>query len=432
MPPVSSLPHFTVPSLIPDTQKQLQLLGQALNSSQNHFHAHEKLIQSESPLDIHHLDEHKNGFLIHQHNSPTFSLGTPFLLGHNKLVNHLYTTVSNTPSLLVNRGEKKVKVEQQQPLEEDCEKEERDEEHSSFENKKEEFIREAQEWSKQVSSKIKTSVENTITTSVTTDTQVPMSLQNRCNGIPLVPLNATGHFPIYSSSPHVMTTSSNQSHNPSTFLLASPQSTSIFNMVSPPTTIPGTILPPSFSFIPKLSTVNSPTTISGMIPKMATPTLASDQKFVYMMQDGKLVTTPFCQEAIRPVESTKRFVDSPKRARSPNSDPEHFRPPKQRRRSSSLPDTNQLKTSPSPSPASPISPSLVAVTTPISGLPVMSVMSGTQATPPIFFSNMQLPQTDLKLEQSDDDIGHTQCPSAEVDVTLHPGNITLLLWQLYP
>lgn len=384
------------------------------------------------------LHETKNGLLIHSQSTPGFpSLqGTPFLLGPtgtNGLVNgspYIATIPSVSPFLVNLDGNKLLEQQQQQHMkrEEEGEKIEEKEREEGEEgkttttrNKREEFIREAQEWSKQVGSKIKSNFDSN---SSSVDNGTP----------PLIPLNATRQFQVC-SAPIATPTSPNQSPlYQQAYILASPHHSSngIFSVVSPTTTTTtGTILPPppsSLSFLPKTMDTPASVSLNGIIarpvatPSLTTPTLAtSGQKFMYVLQDGKLVTAPF--DSTPPREGMSKR--SPKRCGSPNSDPECSRPLKQRRRSSSLPDVNQLKCSPSPSP--PPSPS-PQDHTPLSHQSIVSFVGGSQATPPIFFSNMHLPQTTttatVSLEHSDNEMGgagDNLPPSPRVDINLHPG-----------
>ena len=491
MPSVTTLPHFTIPSGILqaklDAQKQLQLVNQAALASKlvnqgavgtnqmplNQMH-HEKVvrrIQSENALEnrLEKPEPRKNGILVHQQSAPTFG-NTGYLMSPNKIVNPAYPVPS--PSVLMNMDRKlrEHKIEfVEQPLSEDGSKSTEVEQggsknHVSFEDKKLKFIKEAQEWSRQVGSRIgRKSVSEEDEVEITDSKFLVTSTPSYPGSTPLIPINAAGSIvslPIQSpnatpSSPHSTNLSPKLSvpKQPPAFLLGSPQSCSnIFTLLPPTSAIPsmaGPILGPSLSQLPLLSsmpgkpaTSNAPSFIPGVLPGSFPLTTPSDQKFIYLMQDGQIVAAPYPQEnntLVKLYDKTEadssRNTRSPKRTDSPNSDQE-YRPSKKRRRSSSLPDVNLLKSPSTDSPASPNSPSPVlpisssASTGPLPESSYVSLMSNNLTTPSVFFPSIQLPQTTLiKMEHQngepenghDGHVGNNYPPSPAEDNKLHPG-----------
>ena len=492
IPSVTTLPHFTLPSGILqaklDAQKQLQLVNQAALASKlvnqsamgtnqmplNQMH-HEKVvrrIQSENTLEnrLEKPEPRKNGVLVHQQSAPTFG-NTGYLMSPSKIVNPAYPVPS--PSVLMNMDRKlrEHKIEfVEQPLTEEGSKTTEVEHggsknHVSFEDKKLKYIREAQEWSRQVGSRIgKKSVSEEDEVEITEPNYLPASTPSFSASTPFIPINAAGNIvslPIQSanatpSSPHSANLSPKLSipKQPPAFLLGSPQScSSIFTLLPPTSSIPsmaGPILGPSLSQLPLLSsmpgkpaTSNAPSFIPGVLPGSFPLTTPSDQKFIYVMQDGQIVAAPFPQEnntLVKLYDKTEtdvsRTTRSPKRTDSPNSDQEYHRPSKKRRRSSSLPDVNLLKSPSTDSPASPSSPSPVlpisssASTGPAPDSSYVSLMSNNLTAPSVFFPSIQLPQTTLiKMEHQngepenghDGHVGNNYPPSPAEDNKLHPG-----------
>ena len=454
---VPTLPHFPSPTTLVHAAatleaQKLQLLASqsvaatAINNTKiGHAH-HDKIRRNQSDIALL-VDQHqrnqaltqpsggeaqqqqnKNGLLVHQRSAPTFPLCNPFLFAAGtggggppgKLVTSAPFNSTPFSSAHVSAGTGGERHETP-PLPVLSGK--TGGERSSFEHKKEEFIREAQEWSKQVSNKIKKDDEEDSKNASILEIGSPHRPSiSAPGGLPLIPLNVSSH--LIPQSPPTATPTSSPSHK-SFYYLSSPQTGgNIFGL----NTVSRGILAPPISFLTSLSKIPSPTSNTNGL--LATPTLSTDPKVVHVMQDGKVfATTPYSEDEEGP--EGRRVNRSPKRIGSPNSDPEFIRSPKKRRRSSSLPDVNQLKSSSSPS--SPSSPSPVTTATPVSGLPDHAFVSllgpggVTQGMPPIFFSNMHLPQTavgtSVKLETTPESEGDVKLPppSPDIDVALHPG-----------
>ena len=433
VPQVSPLPpHFPSPPLVHSAAsleaQKLQLLA-SQTAAANSKMGHSKFIRrNQSDMTLlsdqrnqqlmQQTEEHtqpKNGLLVHQRSAPTFPLCNPFLFastgGAGKLVSSapFSSAPFSTAPVAVSGAERRTP-----PIATPWKIGER----NSFETKKEEFIREAQEWSKQVSTKIKGSDSSGSSTTSRTDVESPPQPPTISSGLPLIPLNASSHLLPHSPP---TTTPSSPSHKPFYFLPSPQTNGSIFGLSRG-------ILAPQLSFLTSLSKISSPTSVHNGL--LTTPTLSSDSKVVHVMQDGKVFAATSYHLDGEESESG-RSNRSPKRVSSPSSDPEFTRSPKKRRRSSSLPDVNQLKSS---LPSSPVSPSPVSTVTPVSGLPehtFVSLMGGSgavagQAIPPIFFSN--IPQATMgngiKLESSSVEIdseAKQTPPSPDIDVALHPG-----------
>ena len=455
-PSLATLPHFTIPpTLIPaatDTHKaQHHLLNQATIATKQFQEKVMHRMKSENELEMSREDKitkaiNKNGYLIHQSSAPNFPLGT----SHALLFGSSSFAVPNPPVVMG--------TEDQLQQYKSHSNSEGGNKRSTFEDKKTKFIKEAQEWSKQVETKI----GNKETETEVAEAMVAMTpsagrnLYTVSMASPIAtPTSPKGAFPRQQQQMFYSQALNRQPH--------------IFNISSHPSIIPSTIMAPPISLLTSLSKASptggdtplSAAVVPNVMPKslpFSTPALTPDQKFVYMMQDGRLVAAPFHAPISTPpttkmdeggVSLTRVKIEdgmrNPKRTDSPNSDPESYRPPLKRRRSTSLPDVTQLKSTPSSpelsSPAPSPSPTSLPVTSLAGGIApgkyvtppdssYVALLNNNHATPPIFFSNVPLPQTTLQnIEQQNGDsemtnesqVDPTNIPPSPEDGALQPG-----------
>ena len=491
---MSSLPHFAIPSsLMGNAVQPLKFVNAHVSRDQPILHEKVRRIQSENDcLSFKdRLESKKNGLLTHQQSAPLFPFVTPqgSVIQTPRLAAGLRPSLFPVPGppMMVNfdqkHGEAQTQLKINQKVSEEKEREAVEQnlyqtnlelapptrsgkEEKGFEKKKSKFIREAMQWSKKLENKLVVKPEIVVKSDQLSENMLKSSSAHSQQ--PLVsPQQTSPHSPIISSQKQLPT-----------FLMGNPQTCGMYTLLPQApalSSLAGGVLPtqvPLLTAMQPLSGTNqSPNDgsrpLSCVLPHaipVTTPTLSTEQKFVYMMQDGTLIATPILQQERQEVGASRDAINrmdnsdaastpparSPKRTGSPNSDTDIMTySARKRRRSSSLPGvsnhrspSSDSESSPSPTTPPPGPPTLYPITSPsdikmethLLTLPQITSPSTGHYTPNLFFSGMQmsanLASSDLTRMKMDGDVsnedkgiendtGHPSSPDNHV----HPGNL---------
>jgi hypothetical protein len=434
---IGTLPHFPLPSssllhINVDGQKQLFSQASTLTAKEIQEKTMRR-IQSENALEVFQEKQkpllRKNGFLIHQQSAPTLSPGGLMLAQSN-----LGTPPSfGDPSLLMSLIKKSQQVKMEKRKEEDKDRHDDNEgSNVSFENKKVEFIKEAQEWSKEVENKITRDDEIDEQTVVVTDLRKTpptcMPLTRNVLTVQTTPTDTPNSSPqtISTHSPHQLLFK--PSNTPTSYIHQI--APTIMNIAKP---ISSSMLPPTLPLIslPKFTSGDGYCHVRPTCSEGTTP-------YIYVMQDNRIIATqlypgatPHSNSYSNNMEGTTccdvkseevkndSEVNFKKRSRSPNSDGDGYvTPVLKRRKSTSLPDVNHIKSASSPettpSPTDPAHVNVSFVTLNNNHTP-----SSHTPPPPIYFNINQPPNGEECTPSAD----VNNFPPSPHEGTLHPGTL---------